>query len=230
MRTREDEGTLFATLATRVYETRDIQQSCDDGVTLVTATLYSGRLTRNSGHRHTLCSVLYLSALNHHYATLPFISSPHPSLAISFPFSQLSTCIIFIFTPSMLLSTQERRPDDSSTGIALLAYRRTSIPSIEAISIASSSSSSSGSSSIHRRAPLAPLPTQASSMLDDQMSSSSHSSSQFSYPIQDQALSMDFDPTQDFARVIGRPITTSRSSLYDDPMSIPPRKRSIPGQ
>ncbi|CAL1706926.1 unnamed protein product [Somion occarium] len=128
----------------------------------------------------------------------------------------------------MLLLRRDRRPaDDSSPGNSPIAYRRTSIPSISAISITSSPSSSTLSSGSQRRAPLATLHTQpsATAALDDQMSASS--SSQYAYSIQD--TSMASDPKQDLSRLISRPIATNRS-LNDDPNSLPPpRKRSIPG-
>ncbi|KAI0076114.1 hypothetical protein K474DRAFT_1708410 [Panus rudis PR-1116 ss-1] len=102
---------------------------------------------------------------------------------------------------------REREAHDESDK-SLLAYRRTSIPSIAAISSASSSPASS------RRAPLAPLHTGSPNRpLDDQMSSL------YARP--------DLD-AQDMPHYLPRSLVANRP-YTEEQTSIPPRKRSIPG-
>lgn len=130
--------------------------------------------------------------------------------------------------PSMFLSKRERPPDTSaaSNKPSHIAYKRTSIPSINLVSLVASASSAS--SSAQRRAPLAPLDPQlaSTSSLDDQMpSTSTHTASR-----SDRSQRLDSPRDGDVARAnIGRQILAR--PLDDDESNILSlRKRSIPSQ
>ncbi|KAI0753926.1 hypothetical protein BC629DRAFT_1598530 [Irpex lacteus] len=126
----------------------------------------------------------------------------------------------------MFLSKRERPPDTSaaSNKPSHIAYKRTSIPSINLVSLVASASSAS--SSAQRRAPLAPLDPQlaSTSSLDDQMpSTSTHTASR-----SDRSQRLDSPRDGDVARAnIGRQILAR--PLDDDESNILSlRKRSIP--
>ena len=130
--------------------------------------------------------------------------------------------------PSMFLSKRERPSDtpSASTSPSHIAYKRTSIPSINVVSLFASASSAG--SSAQRRAPLAPLDPQlaSTSSLDDQMApASAHTTSR-----SDRSQRLDSSRDGDVPRTnVGRQIMAW--PLEDDESNIPSlRKRSIPNQ
>lgn len=157
-------------------------------------------------------------------------SSNYYILLISFLFLSLPITSHPFSTPATpsMLSKRERRPVDdisSPQQNSQIAYRRTSIPSLHSVS--SSNSTLFPSSLFSRRAPLAPLHPQISTLqpLDNQMppSSSPKTPTIVSYPSQDNPLDSKRlpDPPK---HGLGKYITTNRS-LDDDPL--PPPRRSI---
>lgn len=133
-----------------------------------------------------------------------------------------------------MLSKRERTVDNvspSSSTSSPVAYRRTSIPSIIPLSLASALSSSIPSAP--RRAPLAPLDPQLpfNTSLDDQMStpSSSSSNSRPGFALPDSQK--DGDRAVETARAyIGRKIISSQLEEDIDSTQQSLRKRSITGQ
>jgi hypothetical protein len=126
----------------------------------------------------------------------------------------------------MFLSKRERPPDTSSAlnKSSSVAYQRTSIPPINILSVAAAGTPTS--SSIQRRAPLAPLDPQLAfnTLLDDQMSSTSSSTTSASRLDRSQRLEVTRDAEAARAN-IGRQIMARPFEEDHDPT--PLRKRSI---
>ena len=133
-----------------------------------------------------------------------------------------------------MLSKRDRTVDNvspSSNNSSPVAYRRTSIPSIIPLSVATSFGP--GIPSTPRRAPLAPLDPQLpfNTPLDDQMSPSSSTSAnpQRVYLLPDP--SKDSDVAAETAKAfIGRHIINRAQEDDIDQAVQSSRKRSIPGQ